>query len=176
MPNTITLGVQLGDSLDTLAQIEAALGDATPLMQDLLLLMIRSTQLNFEAQGRPLPWAPHAESTIRRRFGFAMKQKGAKAKGTLAVLGSIWILRDQGLLAQSVGGGASGPFQSADGFGASDEHSAVIGTNRPGWQNQFDDSRGWREARPFILWQDQDEEDAGAMGMDWIMRTGPYAA
>lgn len=176
MPNTVTIGVQLGDTLETLELIEDALSDATPLMQDLLLLMIRSTQLTFEAQGRPLPWAPHAESTIRRRFGRAMKQKGAKAQGTLAVLGSIWILRDEGLLAQSVGGSASGPFEGADGFGASDEHSAVIGTNRPGWQNQFDDTRGWREARRFLDWQDIDEKDAGAMSMDWIMRTGAYVA
>lgn len=172
---SFTIRMEVGDVVQTLHVVEAAMLDASPLMQDVLLVMIRSTQLNFEAGGRPR-WDDLADSTIQRRFAKGMKGKGAKKLGSLAVLGSIEILRDTGLLLQSVGGGASGAFEVGAGFGESDDTGAVIGTSQPGWQNQFPDTRGWRPAREFILFQDQDEEDIMDMAVQWALRTGAYAA
>jgi len=173
---TFTVTFQVGDVIQTLELVQASARDPSPFMSDVLLLMIRSTQLTFQAQGRPDRWNDLAESTVKARFRRAARGRGAAAFGSLGILGSIRILQDRGNLLQSVGGGASGPFSTSDGFGESDEFSAVIGTNHPGWRNQFPDTRGWRDARLFLLWQDQDEEDVAAMGMDWFLRVGPYAA
>jgi phage gpG-like protein len=168
--------IHVGDVVHVLTIMEAAFENPAELMKDVLLTMIRSTQLTFEANGRPSRWDDLKESTERKRFAKAMRGQRARNIGALAVLGGLQILRDTGLLAQSVGGGASGAFDTSDGFGDSDQLSAIIGTNRPGWQNQFPDSRGWRVAREFLLIQDQDEEDIAAMALDWFLRRGPYAA
>ena len=175
MSSTLTLRLHVGDVLHVLHVMEAAYDDASDLMADVLLTMIRSTQLNFEAQGRPVRWADLAESTERRRFAKAMGGRGARTLGSLGTLGSLLILQVTGSLFQSLGGGASGPFEAKDGFGESDRFTATIGTNRPGWQNQFADTRGWREARPMVEFQNQDVEDIGAMAADWALRTGSYA-
>lgn len=175
MPPSFTIEYQAGDVTHLLTVVEGAFDDPSPLMSDALLVMIRSTQLTFEAQGRPNAWDELKESTRRARFGAAMKKKGAKAKGSLAVIGAIQILRNTGALMRSVGGGASGPFEADGGFGTSDDTTAVLGTNAPGWQNQFADTRGWRDAREFLLIQDQDESDIADVGIAWFTRTGPYA-
>jgi phage gpG-like protein len=173
---TFTLQYQLGDVTRVLHMMEARFEDASDLTADWLLLMIRSTQLNIEEQGRPQPFAPHADSTIRRRFGKAMKGKGAKAGGTLAALGSIMILRDTGLLMQSLGAGSSGAFESADGFGESDEFTATLGTNRPGadaLQTGYEPNN--LPGREYVMFQEQDETDLLRMTEDWTMGTGAYA-
>lgn len=169
---TFELRVQVGDVVRVLTLVEHALRDPSDLMSDVLLVMIRSTQITFDVQGRPNPWDDLAESTRRRR----LRKAGIDPDDAGAAVGAIQILRDSGLLFQSVGGNSSGPFSNADGFAESDELSATIGTNRPGWQNQFADTRGTRPERPFILFQDQDEEDVMAMAEDWFLRVGPYAA
>jgi phage gpG-like protein len=173
--STALLQLQAAPALALVRGVEEAASDASAFMKDSLLVMIRSAQLNFEAGGRPR-WTDHAESTERRRFRKGMKGKNAKKMGSLAVLGGLLVLRDTGRLGGSVGLGQSGAFDTGDGFGESDEFTAAIGTNAPGWQNQFDDTRGWREAREFLLFQDQDAEDITQMGLDWFMRTGPYAS
>lgn len=175
MPASFNLQIQVGDVTHVITLIELAVDDASELMRDVLLVMIRSTQQTFEAQGRPARWADLAESTVLKRLRRAMRLQRVRDLGSLGAVGSIQILRDTGLLMQSVGAGASGSFSAADGFGDSDAFTAVIGTNRPGWQNQFPDSRGWRPERPFLVFQDQDEEDIADMAMHWLMRTGPYA-
>jgi len=167
---------QLGEVTGILAMVEARMEDASDLMADALLLSIRSTQLNFEEGGRPVPFAELAESTERRRFAKAMKGSGAKASGSLGVLGSLQILRDTGLLMQSLGAGAQGSFESADGFGESDEKSATLGTNRPGadaLQTGYPPNN--LPGREYVLFQAQDEEDLLAMTEDWLMGTGSYA-
>lgn len=176
MPTVFTLQLQAGDVLLQTKRIETAAKDASPLMKDVLLLMIRSTQLNFQSQGRPDRWDDLKESTERRRFKRASKRKGASKLGSLGVLASMLILRDTGRLMQSLGEGRSGEFDAKGGFGETDDFNATLGTNAPGWQNQEDDTRGWRDARPFILFQTQDEEDIADMGMDFLMGRGPYAA
>lgn len=171
------LKIHVGDVVQTLTVIEAALADPAPLMRDVLLVMIRSTQLTFEAQGRPQRWDDLADSTIRRRFAVARGARGAASQGSLAILSSIQILRNTGLLLQSVGGRATGAFAEADGFGDSDETSAIIGTNRPGADAlQLGHSRGYFPPRVFLLIQDQDEQDIVDMSADWFLQVGPYAA
>lgn len=173
---TFTLEYHVGEAKKLLHMIEVRAEDASDLMNDALLLMIRSTQLNIEAQGRPVPFADLADSTKRRRFGKAIKAKGAKAKGTLAVLGSIMILRDTGLLMQSLGAGASGAFESADGFGEFDKFSATLGSNRPGADAL---QEGYAPhnlpAREYILFQTEDVDDLSRMTEDWLTGSGPYA-
>lgn len=175
---TAALSLDVRDGLAMLRQVEARANDATPLMKDALLLMIRSTQLNFQAQGRPDKWDDLALSTILRRALKALKGKKsqkAKMKAAPSVIAGLQILRDTGRLMQSVGVGATGPFDAAEGFGESDESTATIGTNAPGWQNQEADTRGWRVARPFLLFQEQDVDDLTQMAMDWMTGSGPYA-
>lgn len=193
MPASFTIQFQAGDVIRTLQVVEAAYRDPSDLMADTLLLMIRSTQLNFEAQGRPTRWAGLAESTIQRRL--SKTKKGAakvKALKTAAKKGfgpklfkaaetyiaaghALQILRDTGLLLQSVGGGASGPFETPDGFGESDDLTATIGTNHPGAYNQFPDTRTNRPERIIFIFQEQDVEDVTQMAADWFLRVGPYA-
>lgn len=169
--------IHVGDVVQTLTEIEGAFTDPSPLMRDALLTMIRSTQLTFEAQGRPNPWDDLADSTIRKRFARARGARGGGQLGSLGTLGSIQILRDTGLLFQSVGGGANGPFATADGFGESDETSAIIGTNRPGADAlQLGHSRGYFPPRVYLQILDQDEEDIVTMSADWFLQVGPYAA
>jgi hypothetical protein len=173
---TLALQYQLGDVTRVLHMMEARFEDASDLMADHLLLLIRSTQLNIEEQGRPQPFAPHADSTIRRRFGKAMKGKGAKAGGTLAALGSIMILRDTGLYMQSLGAGASGSFEAANGFGESDKFTATLGTNRPGADAlQMGYEPNNLPGREHVLFQAQDDIDLLQMTEDFFMGTGPYA-
>lgn len=155
---SFTINIQVADVVKTLTLIQDAFHDPSELMKDVLLVMLRSTQQNFEAQGRPERWQPLAQSTIDRRRG------GGK---------DVKILRDTGLLLQSVGGSAAGAFEAEDGFGESDKFTAAIGTNRPGAEAlQLVIAGG----RVFLLFQDQDEEDIMDMASDWFLRVGPYVA
>jgi phage gpG-like protein len=152
---------QLGDVTELLTAVETRLGDASDLMADVLLLLIRSTQLNFDAQGRPDRWADLAPSTLARRRGDP---------------DTAQILRDTGLLMQSLGAGSSGAFEAADGFGESDEFTATLGTNRPGADAlQLGNPGGNLPAREHVLFQAQDYEDLDQMQEDFVMGLGPYA-
>lgn len=171
----VRLEYHLADAQHLVGSITTRLEDPSDLTADYLLLMIRSTQLNFEEQGRPLPFAELAPSTIERRFTKGMKGKGAKAKGSLAVLGSIQILRDTGLLMQSLGASANGPFETDGGFGESDKFSAVIGSNRPGADAlQTGYAPHNLPGREYILFQAQDVDDMQQMAQDWLTGSGPY--
>ncbi len=172
----IRLEYHLADATALLGNIHVRLEDPSDLTADFLLLMIRSTQLNFEEGGRPSPFAELAPSTERRRFYKGMKGKGAKAKGSLGVLGSIQILRDTGLLMQSLGASASGSFQTADGFGESNKFSAVLGSNRPGADAlQTGYAPNNLPGREYILFQPQDVGDMTQMAEEWLTGSGPYA-
>lgn len=210
MPARFTIRYQAGEVIEVLTLLEASYEDPTPLMQDVLLIMIRSTQLTFQAQGRPDKWAKLSPATIRARLRQLQRTTGrrvlprVRADGRRSIkndqtersrrlkyyrklfgrsdkyytaLGSIQILRDRGLLAQSVGGSAAGPFEAAEGFGEVTRTSAIIGTNRPGSDAL---QRGNPErnlpARPFLLIQVQDEVDVADIGIQFMLRTGPYAA
>lgn len=180
MAASFTMQYQVGDAIRTLRVVEAALEDPSDLMKDVLLVLIRSTQLNFEQQGRPESWAPHALSTLLARMRKANKGR-ASNRGKDRILGAIGsftalILRDTGLLMQSLGAGASGAFDAADGFGESDETSAILGTNRPGADAlQLGNPANNLPAREYVLMQEQDEEDITQMAMDFVMQVGPYA-
>lgn len=202
MPD-LSLRIQVGDAVEVVHAIETQLSDPTELMQDHLLIMIRSTQLTFEAQGRPR-WTDLAQSTVEARLrknasgraalkgiqgstgttgsAFAPDNKAASGKfGKAAVkaqekyfaaVGSIQILRDSGRLLMSVGGGQSGAFEDEQGFGESDQFTATLGTNHPGAEAlQFIIAGG----RPFLVFQDIDEEDIMDASVQFVMMTGPYA-
>src|SRR5687768_16897595 len=62
------LRIQVGDAVEVVRVVETQLEDPSELMQDSLLVMIRSTQLTFQAQGRPDRWTPLAQSTIEARL------------------------------------------------------------------------------------------------------------
>lgn len=172
MPSEFTISFQVGEVVQMIRMVEARLDDPTPLMQDVLLVLIRSTQLTFEAQGRPDRWDDLAESTERARF-----RKADKGRGSLAALGGMQILRDSGLLAMSLGAGASGEFTHPYGFGEADKFTAVLGTNRPGAEaHQLGYPTGNIPQRIFILFQEQDYEDIETMTMDYFLVQGPYAA
>lgn len=191
MPD-IFLRIQVGDAVEVVKAIETQLEDPSELMQDVLLFMIRSTQLTFEAQGRPSRWTPLAQSTVEsrlrknaggrsalkagRRSGVGGDLSGPKAVAAqnkyFAAAGSIQILRDTGGLMMSVGGNASGAFESDEGFGESDKFTATLGTNKvQAVPLQFIIAGG----RPFLLIQDEDEEDIMDATVQFVMKTGPYA-
>jgi phage gpG-like protein len=190
----INIDFQAGDVVETLKFIEAGLADPSEIMRDVLLVMIRSTQLNFDAQGRPAKWAPLAQSTILHRLAktktgrtrLATSKRLAKKGGSgpaakkaganlFASAGSLRILQDTGLLLQSVGGDASGAFSTGDGFGESDQTTAIIGTNNVAAYNHWPDPRTGRPERLIFVWQDADEEDVMAMAEDFVLHAGPYA-
>lgn len=175
---------QLGDTIKVLTLVETRAKDATDLMKDSLLLMIRSTQLNIEAGGRPTPFAPLAQSTIDARLGVsAGKFAGGFGKSAVkkqnkyfGMVSSLKILRDTGLLMQSLGAGASGIFEEADGFGEYDASSATLGTNRPGADAiQLGYPPNNLPGREYILFQVQDEDDLLVMAEDFYTGAGPYA-
>jgi len=169
------LVIHVGEITQLVKNIRARIGDPSPLMADTLLLFERSTALNFQAQGRPDKWDDLAPSTERRRFAKAMRGRGGVI-GSLGVLGSIEILRDNGLLLQSVTGTLSGPFEVADGFGISDKYTAELGTNRPGADAlQVGNPANNLVARPYMLIQPQDEEDIAGMTADFLLGVGPYS-
>lgn len=203
MPD-ISIRIQVGDAIEVVQAIESNLENPSELMGDILLMMIRSTQLTFEQQGRPARWTPLAQSTIEGRLrkndggraalkalgtpgttelGFNPDNKAAKGKfgknavkaqeKYFAAIGSIQILRDTGRLLMGVGGGQSGDFETEDGFGIRpDKYTAVLGTNHPGAEAlQFIIAGG----RPFLLFQDQDEEDIMDASVQFVMGTGPYS-
>lgn len=172
-PVPINLTYSTANVVKTFKLLEASYEDPEPLMQDVLLVMIRSTQVTFQAEGRPQPWDELAESTERQRFRHAAR--GGRG-GSLAALGGINILRLSGLLWQSVGGGASGEYTTDEGSGTVDKFSATISTSRPAAYNQFPDPRTGRPARVFLRHQEQDVEDIMDMGAQWLVRSGAYAA
>lgn len=188
MPD-LSIRVQVGDAVEVVMGIASQLEDPSPLMQDALLIMIRSTQLTFEAQGRPTRWTPLAQSTIesrlRKNAGGRAALKGANDRTLtgkkavaaqekyFAAAGSIQILRDTGRLLMSVGGGQAGAFEDEQGFGESDQFTATLGTNHPGAEAlQFIIAGG----RPFLVIQETDEEDIMDASVQFVMMTGPYAA
>lgn len=186
MPD-ISIRIQVGEVVEIVYGVETQLEDPSILMRDWLLLMLRSTQLTFQEGGRPAKWTSLAMSTIegrlRRDAGGRSALKGANAKlsGKAAVkaqekffvaVGSIQILRDIGRLLMSVGGSASGAFEDEQGFGESDTFTATIGTNHPGAEAlQFVIAGG----RPFLIFQNIDEEDGMDMTKQFVMQEGPYA-
>lgn len=170
-----TLEFNLGDVTKKLTSIETRLADPSDLTRDLLLLAIRSTQLNFESEGRPQRWDDLAQSTIERRFAKVMKTKAGKKAGSLGSFGSIRILQNTGHLKQSLGFGANGPFNKFGGEGVSDQFTATLSTSHPGAWNQFPNTRTGAPARVMVLWQTADEEDALAMAEDFLLARGPYA-
>lgn len=183
------LNIQVGDAVETVLVVEEQLADPTVLMQDALLMLIRSTQLTFEAQGRPQRWTPLAMSTIRGRLqknagGRAALRAGDKAPNLsgkdavkaqnqfFAAVGSVQILRDTGALAMGVGFGASGAFETPEGFGESDKFTATLASTHLGAEAlQFVIAGG----RPFLLIQDVDEEDIMDAAVQFVMATGPYS-
>jgi phage gpG-like protein len=206
MPSSYTITMHVGDVVRVLHVVEAAMDNPSDLMKDVLLVMIRSTHKNFEAQGRPVTWEPLSPATILSRLyahegskalipskkeneksyanlfdkaegkkGKSQKKLDAKLDAYFAAIGSMKILRDWGLLWQSVGGNATGAFTTEDGFAASDDLTASIGTNRPGADAlQLGFPGNNLPARPYILFQDEDEEDIADMAMDFMLKRGPY--
>lgn len=190
MPD-IYVRIQVGDAVEMVRLVETQLEDPSVLMKDVLLLMIRSTQLTLQAEGRPTRWTPLAQSTINARLrknasGRAALKAGQKAASGkvfgkkavslqdqfFAAVGAVKMLRDTGALAMSVGMGAAGAFEAEDGFGESDKFTAELGTNRvQAYALQFVIAGG----RVFLLIQDQDEEDVMDMALDFVMGTGAYA-
>jgi phage gpG-like protein len=192
MATSFTMSFQAGDAVRVLTVMQTAMDNPTELMRDILLVMIRSTQLNFEAGGRPTRWTSLQPSTILRRLRRTQKGRSAVSKlnksatsgkavprqmdTVLALMASIQILRDTGLLFQSVGAGAGGEFSTADGFGVAEKYAAILATNRPGADaHQLGYPEGNIPERPFFLLQPEEEGDIADMGMQWLMRTGPYA-
>ena len=194
MATSFTMSFQAGDVVRVLTVMQTAMDNPTELMRDILLVMIRSTQLNFEAGGRPTRWTSLQPATILRRLRRTQKGRAAVKKlnkaatkgkpdavptqmdTLLGLMASVQILRDTGLLFQSVGAGASGEFSTSDGFGVAEKYAAVLATNRPGADaHQLGYPEGNIPERPFFLLQPEEEGDISDMGMQWLMRTGPYA-
>lgn len=171
----LALYLDVGGVKQRLDIIEHRLDDPTDLMKDVLLLAIRSVALNFESQGRPQRWADLAESTERARFRRASKGKRARSMGSLAVLGSMQILRVTGLLTQSWGEGQRGPFSAGGGHGESDRTTMTLATSNPGAWNQFPNLRTGAPARVMAIWQDVDREDVLAMASDFVLARNVYA-
>jgi phage gpG-like protein len=183
----IALRLKVGDAVETVLAVETALADPSELMADILLVMLRSTQLTFQESGRPDRWTPLAQSTIDQRLRSNSKGRAIvrnankKLSGKAAVKaqnayfaasGNVQILRDTGALLLSLGGSASGAFQTEDGFGESDQFTAELGTNHPGAEAlQFVIAGG----RPFLLIQTVDEEDIMDMSVQFVLQEGPYA-
>jgi hypothetical protein len=185
MPD-ISIRVQIGDAVEVVHGIRVRLEDPTALMKDWLLLMIRSTHLTAEAQGRPSPWHFLAQSTIEGRLrrnakgrailkGATGKSGAAAVKGQnkfFAAVGEMKILRVTGRLMMGVGDVAAGAFENGSGFGESDQFTATLGSNHPGaFALQFIIAGG----RPFLLFQDVDEQDGMDITQQFVMGTGPYA-
>lgn len=190
---SVNLRFQIADVAHTLGGIETRLEDPSPLMQDVLLVELRSVQRRFEAQGSPERWHELAQATIQQRLGRTAKGRKAreavdlrrtKLSGKKAVasqnryiqqVGAMQILRNTGLLLQSIGGSASGPFSTADGRGESDQTTAGITTSNPGAWNQFANARTGAPARIIFAWEEQDVDDVQAMAADFVTMRGSYA-
>ena len=128
------------------------------------LIMLRSAQQNFIAQGRPNRWDDLAEATIAAR-----RNRDSS---------SVQILRDTGLLMQSLApvGAVYGPAGNQYSIRRISPTFAEVGTNRPGADAHQDGTtnagRGHQTtipARPFLLFQAQDVEDLASTAADFIV-------
>ena len=123
--------------------------DETPAMQAIETVMLRSAQLNFVEQGRPTPWVPLKEATVKQRRG---NGEGAQ------------ILRDTGLLMQSIAPGAGNEYSTRD----VTPQSVQIGTNRPGASaHQYGSAR--MPQRMFLEHQEQDISDYKIIIADFLV-------
>jgi phage gpG-like protein len=119
MPGIIIVSKVIGDqALNKLDGLSARIQDLTPVMQDFAAYMVGSVQQNFEAQGRPDPWAPlkaqspaswlaSKKSLVRKkpRKGGGIEASGAEPPLTAAgqeARGGRLILTDTGRLRSSI--------------------------------------------------------------------------
>lgn len=87
----------------TLRNLERAGGDMTPAMRKISQTLLKITEDNLEAEGRP-KWAPLAESTKLARLGGkkAFKKNGELKASAQRQLSNFRILQHSGQLASSV--------------------------------------------------------------------------
>jgi phage gpG-like protein len=117
-----------------------------PALEAITLVMLRSAQVTFEAQGRPEPWDRLTKKTARRK-------------------GSSLILEETGYLRQSLT--PSGNSYSLKNLTAT---SATIGTNRPGASahEEGDPERNLPQ-RKFLVHQPEDIADYRQILIDHIV-------
>ena len=104
--------------------------DLNPIMEDVGKRMITSITRNFQAQGRPSPWAGLSEKTLAKR------RKGKGKRSPMILAGDTGMLRST-IAAESFPGGVS--------IGSPMEYAPYI-------------QKGTRHmpARPFVLFQPED--------------------
>lgn len=124
---------------------------SAPPVDEWELIMLRSAQKNFVAQGRPDRWAALKPKTVERRRN---KNKS-----------SILILRDTGQLMQSLSVG-----QNTFSVRRKARLSAYIGTNRPGaTAHQAGNPSRNLPQREVLKHQKEDIEDFKQVYVDHIM-------
>ena len=120
-------------------------------------ILVRSITENFEAEGRPKPWKPLAESTLFGRVGVGrlVGKKGKELKRAQKRLGNVMILQDSGLLKNSARAEVSGNTLRVGPAGPAAIYAAI---------HQFGGKAGRGRkvqipARPFLLVQPEDETE-----------------
>jgi phage gpG-like protein len=155
-----------------------------PLTRAVKEVMIPSFRRNFDAQGRPEPWAPLAPYTVqvRKSTGPILVRSGRLRK--VATSFSIWEISQNGAVITSLGSKAwYGALMQGgtSGFGVHIEAAKKeLGSGaRPGAINRrafeiMDEKGGDRTAmaaipaRPFIMFQEEDEEAIQEIFWDWL--------
>lgn len=129
-----------------------------PAMKIVGEIVTRSVRKNFDAEGRPGPWAPHARSTINRTFAKSLNKKGQfKSKKIADRIASRRILSVLGMRGGLMGSihyeveGGTVRIGTDKIYGAIHQKGGVTGRRR---------ARFIMPARPFLLVQ---EEDRGAI-------------
>jgi len=155
-----------------------------PLTRAVKEVMIPSFRKNFDAGGRPEPWAPLAPYTVqvRKSTGPILVRSGRLRK--VATSFNIWEISQNGAVITSLGSKAwYGTLMQAGtpGFGVHiDQAKKELGHDarpRQITQRAFEimDEKGGDKtamaaipARPFIMFQDEDEDAVTEIFWDWL--------
>jgi phage gpG-like protein len=133
-----------------LADMEGRAVDWSPWFSGFVVpLLTRSAIGTFEAEGRPVPWPALSEATVQRR----------RNEDKL----SVKMLRDTGMLWQSIGGDGGDPD-----IMRVDPASVTIGTAVE-YGAYHQEGTATIPARPFLLFQEEDLDALQMGAADWIL-------
>lgn len=154
---TSRVEIQRDEITAALAGAEAALGDLTPLMQDIGELMVERTKQNFASGTSPdgVAWAPRSQTTLDAYAARGDRPKGGPLVGVTRSLSTTISYEADG---QGVDWGSNMIYAAVMQFGAAQgEFGARIGKDKNG--RDFFMTIPWGDipARPYLGVGSEDE-------------------
>jgi phage gpG-like protein len=187
---TITFEPTIGISTRNINRLGADIRSfREPLKEAVQKVIIPSIQKNFEASGRPTAWEPLSEATheIRQRMGWVggdiliLTGKLRKTMGQL----KLWQINESNAILKSLPSNVSygGIHQAGFGGASMSNLAKKTGSMKGAFEIMLDKQKqalrsGTKiegvggvasiPARPFVMFQDEDEDDIAEIFVDWL--------